>query len=196
MAGGALVVAAGYSRRFGSDKRFHPLAGGDPLLIATLKVYCSAFQNVATVVRSDDSAIARLVMRSIVRNPPILVTTDHAALGMGASLADGVRGVAAWDYVFVGLGDMPFVRADSLKTLQRHMADARRDGLASIVVPRHRGESGHPVGFSCEFFADLVALSGDKGARAVVERHENEVRYVDLDDEGILRDVDRREPLP
>ena len=195
MTGGALVVAAGYSRRFGGDKRLHRIGANDrPMLIATLDVYGTAFPNVAVVVRSDDSGVARTITASFARRPPIIVTTDHAALGMGASLADGVRGISSWDYAFIGLGDMPFVRTETLKTLHRHMTDARRDGQPQLIVPLYRGLPGHPVGFSCEFFGQLVALRGDRGARAIIDASAAAVRQIDIDDEGITRDLD--EPLP
>jgi molybdenum cofactor cytidylyltransferase len=194
MPGGALVVAAGFSRRFGTDKRLHRVADDQPMLIATLRTYCAVFPNVAVVVRSDDSAIAQLVMASFYRNPPLLVTTDHAAAGMGASLSDGVRRLLAWDYLFIGLGDMPFVRVTTLRTLHQAMLDARHDALPRIVVPLHNGLPGHPVGFSCEFFGDLMELHGDRGARSIIGAHGSHVRQVQLDDDGIVRDIDRIEP--
>src|SRR5262245_59878409 len=193
MAGGALVVAAGFSRRFGADKRLHRLADHQPILIATLRIYCAAFPNVAVVVRSDDSAIAQLVMTSFPRHPPLLVTTDHAAAGMGASLADGVRRLLAWDYLFIGLGDMPYVRVVTLRTLQRAMLEARHDALPRIVVPLHNGLPGHPVGFSCEYYGDPMELDGDRGARSVIGAYASDVRQVQLDDDGIVRDIDRIE---
>ena len=190
MTGGALVVAAGYARRFGGDKRLYLLQNREPMLVATLRSYCAAFPNVAVVVRNDDSRIARLVMKEFQRNPPLVITTDQASFGMAHSLADGVRTLSGWDYLFIGLGDMPFVRVDSLKRLDAEMRDARHEACPCVVVPQCGDTPGHPVGFSCDFFGELVALSGDRGARAVVERHADVVITVSLDDPGVLQDVD------
>jgi molybdenum cofactor cytidylyltransferase len=76
--------------------------------------------------------------------------------------------------------------------LDRLMRDARREGQPQIIVPVVRGVPGHPVGFSCEFFADLVALQGDRGARTVIDANARSVREVETDDDGTIRDVDER----
>lgn len=191
MTAGALIVAAGFSRRFGSDKRRYAIADGDPLLIATLKVYSAVFPTVAVVIRVDDGALARDLVGDFDHRPPVIVATSQAHRGMGCSLADGVRAVSSWDYVFVALGDMPFVREDTLRKLRQRMSDGRRQGETLIVRPRCAGNSGHPVGFSCEYFSELMSLEGDEGARMVLERHASEVRDVETADRGVLTDLDQ-----
>jgi molybdenum cofactor cytidylyltransferase len=54
---------------------------------------------------------------------------------------------------------------------------------------------GHPVGFSSRLKDELLAVSGDEGARAVVRRNDRDVRVIECDDPGILRDIDTREDL-
>jgi molybdenum cofactor cytidylyltransferase len=187
---GALIVAAGFSKRFGSDKRLYKLAGGDALLIATVRTYRAAFDNVAVVIRNTDSELNREIGRSFGRTAPIVIPTENAALGMAASIADGVRALSSWDYLFVGLGDMPFVAGSTLAGLRAAMTRARRAGEPSIVVPRYQDTPGHPVGFSREFFAELIALEGDRGARSIVAAHPNQTEYVDVDDAGCVADID------
>ncbi len=189
MTSGALVIAAGFSRRFGSDKRVFQLKQ-EPLLIATLRPYRTAFANVAVVVRNSDSILTRLIGESFGRQLPIIVPTSHAHLGMGASIADGIRAVVDWDYVFLGLGDMPYIRPETLRALKATMDAARLDKEPCLVVPMFGDTPGHPVGFSREYFADLIALSGDRGARSVVDAHANRVRRVVVDDPGIVTDID------
>lgn len=191
MTAGALIVAAGFSRRFGSDKRRYVVADGDPLLLATVKVYSEVFPNVAVVLRDDDGPLANDLLGDLEQRPPIVVSTDQAHLGMGHSMADGVRGVAHWDYLFLALGDMPFVQATTLHALRHKMSDARHRGDALILRPRCDGRGGHPVGFSCEYFGELTALKGDDGARPVVEVHAAELEYLDTSDRGVLTDIDR-----
>ena len=190
MTHGALIIAAGFSRRFGSDKRLFKMKGDEPLLIASLRPYRAAFANVAVVVRSSDSDLTQLISARLGRQLPIIVPTARAQLGMAASIADGVRALVDWDYLFLGLGDMPYVRSETLVRLKAEMDAARVDHEARIVVPMHVDSAGHPVGFSRDFFAELIALTGDRGARAVIDTHPDAVRRVAVDDPGVVTDID------
>jgi molybdenum cofactor cytidylyltransferase len=69
------------------------------------------------------------------------------------------------------------------------VADALIAG-ADLVAPAYRGERGHPVGFSRRYCASLAALTGDAGARALIEGHRDGLTLIDVDDAGVLRDVD------
>jgi molybdenum cofactor cytidylyltransferase len=109
---------------------------------------------------------------------------------MGATLAEGIGRLADWSGVLVALADMPWVRASSFTTVARELA---RDG---ICVPRYQGRQGHPVGFARQFFPELAALEGDQGARELLQRHAGQVTFLELDDPGILQDIDRQEDLP
>jgi len=183
--GGALILAAGFARRFGSDKRRHALPGGDTLLEATLRRYAEVFGHVAVVIREgeNDLAAALRVVCPAVR----IVTAADAALGMGHSLAAGIRAVADdWSWVAVALGDMPWVRAGTLSALVR--AFGALDST-TVLAPVAGDRTGHPVLFGSACFGELARLTGDTGARAVLERHP--VRRVAVDDPGIFEDLDR-----
>lgn len=104
---------------------------------------------------------------------------------MGASLACAVAAVAEADGWVIALGDMPWIAPATISAV----ADALRDG-AEIAAPAYRGERGHPVGFARPYGPLLTALTGDEGARAIVNARKWAVRLVDVDDAGALRDVD------
>jgi molybdenum cofactor cytidylyltransferase len=57
-------------------------------------------------------------------------------------------------------------------------------------VPRCAEQAGHPVIFPARFGAELIALRGDRGARAVLDAHVSEIYELITDDRGVLRDVD------
>lgn len=61
----------------------------------------------------------------------------------------------------------------------------------SITLPTFRGSSGHPVGFSSDYFDKLTALGGDAGARELLQQNKEAIIRVPVDDPGILRDIDR-----
>lgn len=183
--GGVVLLAAGYGRRFGSDKRRHVLPDGRSLAAASLDLYAAAFEAVIVVVRPEDDALAaQLAGRSSTAH---LVRCAEAAGGMGHSLACGARAAADWDFLFVALADMPWVRPDTLTRLRDTLLAAPAD---CVLQPRHRGRPGHPVGFAGRYLGALTALRGDAGARAVVAGAGEDLIRLDVDDPGILEDLD------
>ena len=65
-----------------------------------------------------------------------------------------------------------------------------------VVVPVWQGRRGHPVGFRACYFPELCQLSGDSGARAVLQRHRSSLLQLPVDDPAVLRDVDTVGDLP
>lgn len=186
-AGGALILAAGFGRRFGSDKRRHVLPDGTPLLAATVRRYAQVFDHIAVVIREGEDDLAAEL--ETIHPGTRIVTAADAALGMGHSLAAGIRAVARdWLWVAVALGDMPWIRATTLTALV-HAFTA--NGSTGILQPRSGARTGHPVLFGAERFAELLRLTGDHGARDVLQRHRKLVQHVDVDDSGIFEDLDR-----
>ncbi|WP_312247421.1 nucleotidyltransferase family protein [Stutzerimonas nitrititolerans] len=182
-----LVLAAGFSRRFGSDKRCVHLDTGQTLLAASLVLPCALLEEVWVVLRPEDD-------RSALGVPPPLqvVRSPSAELGMGHSLASGMQAlspITTASSIAVFLGDMPWIGTASLGALL---------ALASpehIVVPTYREQPGHPVLFGRRFWPALQRLTGDAGAKSVIKSNQEALRYLPVDDPGILRDVDLPQSL-
>jgi molybdenum cofactor cytidylyltransferase len=88
----------------------------------------------------------------------------------------------------VALADMPYVRATTVTRLIDALA-----GGASLAAPRCAGRRGHPVGFAAYWGNALRGLSGDVGARELLARNQDQLTLVDVDDPGVLWDLDRPE---
>jgi molybdenum cofactor cytidylyltransferase len=119
-----------------------------------------------------------------------VIACDRAAEGMGASLACGVAAAADADGWIVALADMPWIAPTSIVAV----ADALRDG-AEIAAAHFEGKRGHPVGFAKKYGPLLASLTGDAGARSVIAARQWALQLVEVDDPGVLRDVDRRSDL-
>ena len=182
---GALILAAGFSRRFGSDKRRHVLSTGTPMLLQTVGIYAEVFDRVAVVLRPDDDGLNKLLHTHYPNAK--LVAAANAHLGMGHSLAAGIQAAQDWSYAFIALADMPFVRTDTLVRLRTAMQTSRSP---AIVIPTHEHSPGHPVGFSAEFFTRLATLTGDSGAREIVLDAQDAVTRIEVNDPGVVRDLD------
>ncbi len=183
-AGAALLLAAGSSTRFGSDKR-KLLFNGVPLLAYVAALYKRVCPRVLVVVKPGDDDVADLVDGSYE-----FVVARDANIGMSRSIATGIRALETAPWVIIGLADMPYVASDTIAQIAREM-----DGGTPIARPCFRGRAGNPVGFNTRFFGSLMALKGDRGAYALIEHHIDHVADVEVDDRGILCDIDRPEDL-
>ena len=85
---------------------------------------------------------------------------------------------------------MPFIRPDTI----RIVAKALQDGVA-IAAPSFEGKRGHPVGFARRFYDELSSLHGDDGARQFLKQHPELTKLFEVDDPGVVRDIDKLSDL-
>ncbi len=186
-----LLLAAGKSTRFidasgkQSDKLAALLPNSNPpqsIIHRSASTLLAACPRSIVILKPDSTH--QQTMQALGMQTLIAQRAEH---GMGESLAAGARAAIAQGAsgVIVMLADLPYVKVETV----RAVADALRKG-ASIVVPRYRGEQGHPVGFSYKHLPVLAALSGDVGAKAMLRQHLADITWAEVDDQGILMDVD------
>ena len=184
-----IVLAAGQGSRFaGTEHKLAQELGGSTMLGATLRhAIATQFRVVVVTTRAlADIARLQVAARDVVVLPDV-GTAGHDGLGMGHSIAAGVSArpqAAGW---LVLPGDMPLVQPATLEAVARQLKDH------AVVYAQYKGRRGHPVGFSAELYSELVALTGDEGARRLVSRYPS--FGVDVDDPGVLVDVDTQADL-
>jgi len=166
-----ILLAAGFSRRFGTNKLLAPLPVGapeaaTPIALAAARHLAAALPEPLAVVRPRSQKVAGMLREAGCRT----VVCKNAAEGMGTSLAAGV----------------PYVRPETIARI----AQALEDG-AAIAAAAYHGERGHPVGFARRFRDELLALTGDEGARGILKQYPDSITLFEVDDPGVLRDVDR-----
>lgn len=177
-----ILLAAGQSKRFGhTDKLLQPLSNGLPLITQTVRTMLTVLDTVMVVVPPEHEALAKLLNDEAVH----LTINPVANVGMGNSLACGVTATSDALGWIICLADMPWIQATTLNKVMT----ALQDGHA-LVAPRYQNLRGHPVGFGREYRETLMNLQGDVGARSVVKQHKAQLQYLDVNDPGILLDVD------
>jgi molybdenum cofactor cytidylyltransferase len=183
-----IILAAGQSKRFGSDKllaTFEYNGHVAPLFIHTLQCWLAVFPHVTLVVRPDNNDLLSQLDASDIRDRVTVVSSKQAHLGMSASLIAGIQQhqhASAW---LIGLADMPFVSTQVLQTSLDELSNG-----AIITRPYFNNQPGHPVGFCHRFYDELMSLSGDKGAKQLLATHDELVKKIHSDTEGILLDID------
>ena len=162
--------------------------GDKPVLEVVVDALAGApLHEVVVVVGHEAETVAAVLEPYPVR----VVTNDDFAAGMSASLRAGIEAVdAAARGFLVALGDMPGITPGLVDLLCRRFTEA---GESAILLPVDKGRRGHPVVFAHSYRQELLALSGDRGARSVVEGHPECVVEVPVSDSGILADLDTPE---
>ncbi|HKI75269.1 MAG TPA: nucleotidyltransferase family protein [Pseudomonadales bacterium] len=190
---GGIILAAGSSRRFGDDKRKVELPSGRTVLEQSIRNAADVLQQVMVVLRfGDQPFIDEFEPRLDLPNVEFFRAPDSAK-GMAHSLGNAVHELHDWDAAMILLGDMPYLKSDTLRALLD--AYQANQAKAPIVLPSKDGKTGHPVIFAARYFEEIEALMGDVGARAVVDAHPDAVITVAVSDPGIFRDIDTPEDL-
>lgn len=183
----AAVLAAGLARRFTGFKPLAPL-GTSTLLGTTLEGLRSADLHRTLLVVGHR---AQEVLEAIETNGMEVVHNPRYREGMSTSLQAGFRVLHGDEEgVLIVLGDQPFVRPDTIDRLREAYAATR----PMAAVPTHRGQRGNPVLLSPLLRGEVERLSGDVGCRDLL-RKRRDILLVEVDDPGILLDVDTEADL-
>jgi len=188
-----LLLAAGQSTRFGSDKLLHPISHKNtikPLIMHTLSVWLEVFPAINVVIRKDNVDLKQLLSQAPFSSHITLITAPEAHRGMSSSLMSGIKATEEGDGWLIGLADMPFIHED---VIQRSLSTLREGAQITQAVFADR--RGHPVGFSSRFLPELLTLQGDKGAREILHTYPELISPITSPDDGIFKDIDSRESL-
>jgi molybdenum cofactor cytidylyltransferase len=176
-----IILAAGLSRRMGSDKLLLPVDG--IALVERVMQAADASLLDDIVVVYQNPMVRKLAERYRIRQ----IYNPDAEQGQSASVKIGVLAALPQTQAYMFLtGDQPFIAAGTINLL----ISAWRAGTGHIIVPVFEGKRGSPAIFPAACRPELLALAGDIGGRAVISAHSDSVQQIDIPDsrEGI--DVD------
>jgi molybdenum cofactor cytidylyltransferase len=190
-----VVLAAGRSSRMLATHGTHKLLAeldGKTVLAHTIETLRSLpFHEIIVVTgfqRDDVEQIADECKQTHLRS----VFNSEYASGMASSIRAGVNALSGdADGVMIALGDMPFVQ----RTTYIQLLNLFTEHSSFIHIPTRSGKRGNPVLFPIAYKQELISLSGDMGAKPVLIRHADMVQEIEMDDEGILSDLDTSEDL-
>jgi molybdenum cofactor cytidylyltransferase len=187
----AIVLAAGASCRFGSDKLLHPVTLHGvtlPLAAHSILPWLETFGHITVVVRPASETFCSAIETALgATNAAAIRWTvcADAAQGMASSLVCGVlanRDASGW---LIGLADMPRVPSSAIAGVRNALLAG-----AGLAAPTRDGRRGHPVGLASHYKKDLLVLQRNTGARSLLERDIDKVVQIKIDNVGIFADID------
>jgi molybdenum cofactor cytidylyltransferase len=157
---------------------------GGPMLEKVLQAFrLSKIDRVVVVLGAEREEVKSKVK---FQGEEVLYNSRYKS-GMSGSLKMGLKAVRQdADAVMVALGDQPFL---SPTTIDR-LVDSYIASGAPVVAPVYRGVRGNPVLFDKSLFPQMMRISGDRGARSVVDDNRNKLLEVKVEDRGVVVDID------
>lgn len=179
-----IILAGGASRRMGSPKALLDYQG-ETFLDRLIRLFGSTCDSVTVVLGHEPEIIRSGIKRG--GEAQFVINAQHQ-LGQLTSLQCALRGgLDAADLFVYTPVDYPAIELATIQKLRDAVTD---DDL--FVIPRYMGQRGHPVMFRREVRTEFLALPANAQARDVVHRYVSRTRYIDVEDPGIMRDVDDR----
>lgn len=182
----AVVLAAGGSRRMGTQKLLLPFGGRTVVGTVVEAALGSRADGVMVVLGAAAGEVRRELEAS---GASFAVNADYGR-GMLSSVQAGFEALPAdAEAAVVMLGDQPFLPARIIDAV----VGAYRESRKGIVIPVFRGRRGHPVLVDMRYRGEVLGLDPADGLRQLMRAHPGDIREIEVDDANILRDMDTPE---
>lgn len=185
-----ILLAAGFSRRFGENKLLYPIKGR-PMYLWTMErlkeIQKEGLADSLVVVSQYEEILTEAARQGIPG-----VKNLHSERGISSSLQIGLEAAGCFKirdtetYYMFFVADQPFLRKE---TVENFLADFEKSGK-KIGCMSYRKTPGNPVIFHECFVPELMALQGDTGGKKVLKKHLEEVFFYEVQDPGELEDWD------
>lgn len=185
-----LILAAGRSTRFGAANKLLAEVDGAPMVVHALRLAKAVGIPDPLIITGHERAAVEAALAG--EGVRFLHNPDYAA-GLSTSLRAGIAALSPEvGAAFVMLGDMPRVKPATLRAMMAALAEAPD---AQAIVPSFSGHWGNPVLIRRSLFPALATLTGDQGARKLLETLREAVHDVPVEDAGVLMDFDTPDAL-
>lgn len=179
-----IMLAAGNSRRFGSNKLLYEI-DGVPMYLRTLEKLQKAakrFKSCGIIVVTQYEEIAAKAQESGVR----VLINPHPERGISSSMQIGLVAAKESSACLFTVSDQPWLTAETISDLV-HKFLAEHKGMACTLLG---ARTGNPCIFSRKYYQELMEITGDKGGKQIINRHPDDVTYLEMKDARELVDID------
>jgi len=179
----SILLAAGQSKRMSGENKLIKSVKGIPLIKCALNnILKSHVNEIIIVLGYQNETIEKLIDKT---SRIKFVFNSNFESGMASSIKKGIKKLSKkTDSFFISLGDMPSINYDTYNQLIKCNKNKK------AIVPMFKGQQGNPVLFPKSFEEKFLSIQGDSGAKKILEINKKEVLYLEINDPGIIRDLD------
>ena len=182
---GAVILAAGQSRRMGRNKMLLPFATSTVLeTLVTEVAACEPVGDIIVVTGHQADRITALLGTYPVR---CIFNPAYAQADMLVSIQVGLRALStAVSAALIVLGDQPRIQRAVIEQISAAPPQA-------IVIPSYQMKRGHPILIDRALWPEVLALPETATLRDFMRSHEQQIRYVVVETDSVLKDLDTPE---
>jgi molybdenum cofactor cytidylyltransferase len=189
---GAIILAAGMSKRMGQPKQLLPL-GGKPLFRFSVDAAVTA--GLKPIVLVGGKHVEELLKHVADLTGIEVIENEDYKSGMASSLKVGIKALTGrTDAVVVFLADQPFVPSIVTKKLLENYNLHRKEGVR-ILRPEYNGTPGHPILFDRDLFTEFENIQGDEGGKSIIKNHHSRLKVIPFQNSEWGIDIDTPEDL-
>lgn len=179
----AILLAAGKSTRANTNKLLLPFRGSTVIENSLLNLLNAKIEHIIVVLGNE----AEKVQSIINRFPVQVVINNQYEEGIGSSLRCGMENLPKdTTAVLIALADEPAVKSETITLLIKQSMKTKKN----IIAPVYRGQHGHPVIFKSRYFPYLKKCAGDVGGKHIMYTFQDDIKWVEVKDPGVLFDID------
>ena len=176
----AILLAAGQSKRMNGENKLTKELQGIPLIKLSVKnILASSINELIIVLGHQKEIFEKLIDKS--EKIKFVFNKDFES-GMSSSIKTGIDNLSdKTEAFFICLGDMPMVGHDIYNQL------IKSKGNKEIIVPTYKGQQGNPVLFDKSMKETVMNITGDVGAKKILELNKDKISNLEINDQSIVK---------
>jgi len=176
----AILQAAGQSKRMDGENKLAKEIQGTPLIKHSVKnILASSIDELIIVLGYQKEIIEKLIDKN--KKIKFIFNKDFES-GMSSSIKTGLNYLSKKNEAFfICLGDMPMVNQDIYNQL------IKSKNNKEIIVPTYKGQQGNPVLFNKSMKEKIIGITGDVGAKKILELNKDKILNLEINDQSITK---------
>ena len=182
----AILLAAGQSKRMGGENKLTKEIQGTPVIKHSVKnILASSIDELIVVLGYQKEVIKKIIDKN---EKVKFVFNKNFESGMASSIKTGLNHLSEkTEAFFICLGDMPMVNYDIYNQL------IKSKNNKEIIVPTHKGQQGNPVLFNKSMKEKIIGITGDVGAKKILELNKDKILNLEINDQSITKGFDTQD---
>lgn len=187
----AIILAAGWSKRFKGNKLLQPYKE-KPILLHVVEQVAQVKFSQIIVVTAEEEIVSLIKTSKTITHKIKIVKNTKRDLGISYSIRLGILASCECEGYMFFVGDTPCITHQTIECMRQTFKQL--DGQeAPILCPVHEGHRGNPVIFASQYRQQLLELEGDTGGKQIIQRYLERVRFFEIEDAQELMDIDTKD---